>query len=112
MSKSSIAAAAWSAGDAFCTVAGTSSEAVLEAYATIVHDAHRRHDADLAAFLHRGAHVSRAQQELRDLIRDLIAEAAEPGGVRRDVALDELATNASTRPARPCATGEPAPVLA
>jgi AcrR family transcriptional regulator len=67
-------------------------EAVLEAYALISH--HRQHHgtAELAAFLHRGEHVARAQQQLIDLIRDLLAEAAETGDVRTDVAPEELAS--------------------
>jgi hypothetical protein len=61
---------------------------VLEAYARIQH---KRHDTELAAFLHRGEPVARAQQQLRDLIRDLLTEAAETGVLRDDVAPDELA---------------------
>ncbi|HEY8477729.1 MAG TPA: TetR/AcrR family transcriptional regulator, partial [Chloroflexota bacterium] len=41
---------------------------------------------------HRGAHVVRAQRELRDLLRELLAEAAETGAVRSDVPPDELAS--------------------
>jgi AcrR family transcriptional regulator len=68
-------------------------EAVLEAYALICH--HRgHHGTELAAFLHRGEHVARAQQQLNDLIRDLLAGAAETGDVRDDVAPDELASYA------------------
>ncbi len=65
-------------------------EAVLGAYATIAH--HRgRHGAELVALLHRGEHVARAQQQLIDLIRDLLTAAVETGGIRGDVAPDELA---------------------
>src|SRR6266540_6337093 len=63
--------------------------AVLETYALIHHEAH---GSDLAALLHRGEHVARAQQHLRDFLRDLLAEAAEAGDVRDDVAPGELAT--------------------
>ena len=71
--------------------AGERLEAVLEAYALISH--HREHHgAELAAFLHRGEHVARAQQQLIDLVRDLLTEAAETGDVRDDVAPDELAS--------------------
>ncbi len=70
--------------------AGERLEAVLEAYALISH--HREHHGtELAAFLHRGEHVDRAQQRLRDMIRDLLTEAAESGDVRSDIAPDELA---------------------
>jgi AcrR family transcriptional regulator len=66
-------------------------EAVLEAYALISH--HRgHHGTELAAFLHRDEHVARAQQQLIDLIRDLLAEAQEASDVRDDVAPDELAS--------------------
>jgi len=64
-------------------------EAVLEAYALMSHE---HHGTELAALLHRGEHVARAQQHLTDLIRDLLVEAAEAGGVRDDVAPDELAS--------------------
>jgi AcrR family transcriptional regulator len=68
--------------------AGKRLEAVLQAYALIRHE--HRHN-DLAALLHQGAHVARAQEHLRQFIRDLLREAAEIGAVRDDVAPDELA---------------------
>jgi AcrR family transcriptional regulator len=67
-------------------------EAVLEAYALISHESHGHHDTEFAAFLHRGEPVARAQQQLRDLIRDLLIEAAKTGEVRDDVAPEELAS--------------------
>jgi AcrR family transcriptional regulator len=71
--------------------AGGRLEAVLEAHA--LHSYHReRHGTELAAFLHRGEHVARAQQQLRDMIRDLLAEGANCGDVRDDVAPEELAS--------------------
>jgi len=64
-------------------------EAVLKAYALISY--HREHHGtELAALLHRGEHVARAQQQLRDMIRNLLIEAAETGHVRDDVAPNEL----------------------
>ncbi len=66
-------------------------EAVLRAYALISHD-HRRHNTELAAFMHRHEQVARAQRQLRDMIRQLLAEAAATGDVRDDVAPDELAS--------------------
>jgi len=63
--------------------------AVLEAYALISHE---RHGTELAAVLHRGEHVARAQQQLSDLIRDLLSEGAESGDLRDDVAPAELAS--------------------
>ena len=67
-------------------------EAVLEAYALIHHELRLAHGTDLAALLHRREHVARAQQHLRDFIRDLLTEAAATGNVRDDVAPDELAS--------------------
>jgi AcrR family transcriptional regulator len=67
-------------------------EAVLEAFALISHESHGHHDTELAAFLHRDGQVARAQQQLRHMIRDLLAEGAETGGLRNDVAPDELAS--------------------
>lgn len=64
-------------------------ETVLHAYALV---AHERHDSPLAALLHRGSHVARAQQQLSELIRDLLAESAANGDLRDDVAPDELAS--------------------
>ena len=72
--------------------AGERLEAVLEGYALIAHESHGHHDAELAAFLHRDEQVARAQQQLRQMIRDLLTEAAKTGDVRDDVAPDELAT--------------------
>jgi AcrR family transcriptional regulator len=72
--------------------AGERLEAVLEAYALISHESHGHHDAELAAFLHRDEQVARAQQQLRDMIRDLLTEGADTGDLRDDVAPDELAS--------------------
>ncbi|WP_127354717.1 TetR/AcrR family transcriptional regulator [Actinacidiphila soli] len=72
--------------------AGEQLEAVLRAYAFISHEHHGHHSSELGAFLHRGDHVARAHQQLHDMIRDLLAEGAESGTLRGDVAPDELAT--------------------
>jgi AcrR family transcriptional regulator len=69
--------------------AGERLQAVLEAYARIRHE---HPDTDLAALLHRGEHVARAQQQLSDLIQALLAEAAATGDVRDDVPPSELAS--------------------
>ena len=66
-------------------------EAVLEAYASISYEHHVRHDAELSAFLHRGEHVARAKEQLRELIQELLLEGVRAGHVRDDVAGDELA---------------------
>jgi AcrR family transcriptional regulator len=63
-------------------------EAVLEGYALI---RHQHHGGELAAVLHRGEHVARAQEQLMSFLRGLLAEAAAAGAVRDDVAPDELA---------------------
>jgi AcrR family transcriptional regulator len=63
-------------------------KAVLDAYALIVY---QHHGNELAALVHRGEHVSRAQQQLSDFIRDLLTEGAEAGDLRNDIAPDELA---------------------
>ena len=64
-------------------------EAVLEAFALIQHE---HHGTDLAALLHRREHVARAQQHLKDFIRELLIEGAETGDLRDDVPPDELAS--------------------
>lgn len=64
-------------------------QAVLEAYAFIQHE---HHGTELAALLHRGEHVARAQQHLSDLIEDLLTKGAEAGDLRGDVAPHELAS--------------------
>ncbi len=69
--------------------AGERLEAVLHAYGLI---SHQQHSAELTALLHQGEHVTRAQQHLSDLIRDLVIEGAEAGDMRGDVAPEELAT--------------------
>ncbi len=72
--------------------AGERLEAVLEAYAFISHETHGHHDTELVAFLHRDEQVAGAQQQLRAMIRSLVAEGAETGEFRDDVASDELAS--------------------
>jgi AcrR family transcriptional regulator len=72
--------------------AGQRLEAVLEAYALIAQESHGHHDTELAALLHRDEQVTRAQQQLRGLLRDLLTEAAATGHIRDDVAPDELAS--------------------
>jgi AcrR family transcriptional regulator len=69
--------------------AGERLEAVLEAYALIQHE---HPGTELAALLHRGEHVARAQQHLRDFLRDLLTQGAESGYLRDDVTPDELAS--------------------
>jgi AcrR family transcriptional regulator len=63
--------------------------AVLEAYALIIYE--RPHGTELAVRLHRGDHITEAEQRLRGLIEDLLAEAARSGDVRDDIPPGELA---------------------
>ena len=69
--------------------AGERLEAVLRAYALITHK--RPQGTELAALVHRGEHLAHAERHLRDLIADLLADAAETGDIRDDVPPDELA---------------------
>ena len=78
------------AGDA-ATDADERLEAVLTAYAAVMHDSAGHANSELAALLHRGERVARAERELRDMVRDLLAAAARNGTVRADVPADELA---------------------
>jgi hypothetical protein len=64
---------------------------VLEAYALIAHASHGHHDSELAAFLHRDDRVSGAQQKVRDMLSDLLAQVAATGDIRDDVPAEELA---------------------
>jgi AcrR family transcriptional regulator len=70
---------------------GQRLQAVLEAYAAQI--SHRRpyYGTELAALVHRGEHMAAAQQQLRDFLASLIAEAAEAGDVRDDMDPGELA---------------------
>ncbi|MFE6286556.1 TetR/AcrR family transcriptional regulator [Streptomyces sp. NPDC057877] len=69
---------------------GERLEAVLERYALIQQQRHG-HGGELSAVLHRGDHVVRAEQHLRDFVRGLLAEGAQAREVRDDVSSDELA---------------------
>jgi cytochrome P450 len=62
--------------------------AVLEAYAFL---SGQHSGSELAGLLHRGEHISKAQRQLIEFVRDLLLEAARAGAVRTDVATDELA---------------------
>ncbi|MGW0732007.1 TetR/AcrR family transcriptional regulator [Streptomyces sp. NPDC002851] len=69
---------------------GERLEAVLETYAFIQQRRHG-HGAELAAALHEGEHVARAQEHLTGFIRGLLEEGVAAGIIRNDVAPDELA---------------------
>jgi hypothetical protein len=49
------------------------------------------HDLELVAFLHQDENLAEAQRRLHELIRELIANAAQSGYLRDDIAPDELA---------------------
>ena len=66
-------------------------EHTLGIYADILRVRHQHAPTDLGRLLHDGEHIVRAEQHLHDLFRDLIAEGAEAGAVRRDVSPNELA---------------------
>jgi AcrR family transcriptional regulator len=87
--------------------AGERLGAVLEAYALISHESRGHRDTELAALLHRDKQVIVAEQHLRNMIRDLVAEGAGTGDIRDDIAPEELAnyclhalTAASTLPSK------------
>jgi AcrR family transcriptional regulator len=67
-------------------------QAVLEAYALIVHESHGSHSAELVTLLHRDEPLTRARHQLRGMIRGLLIEDAKAGRVRDDIAPGELAT--------------------
>jgi AcrR family transcriptional regulator len=72
--------------------AGERLGAVLEAYALLSQESHRHHDTELAAFMHRGDQLAQPQKQLHRMIRDLVAEGADAGQLRDDVAAEELAS--------------------
>jgi AcrR family transcriptional regulator len=73
---------------------GTPAERLAAVLRTFAELSRRHPDTEVAALLHRGEHVKRAQQRLRGLLRDLIAEGAQAGELRSDVPADELAAYA------------------
>jgi AcrR family transcriptional regulator len=62
--------------------------AVLRVFARLSTE---RHGEGLVTLLHRGPHIGKAQLELRELVRQLVAEGAAAGDIRDDVPPDELA---------------------
>ena len=71
--------------------AGEQLEAVLAAYALILHErSPERYGGEIASLVHSRKHVARAQRRLNHLIRDLLIAAAKTGDARKDVAPDEL----------------------
>ncbi len=68
-------------------------ESVLARYALINHERLSRdhHGGELADLLHRGVPATRATQQVHDLVRDLLTDAARAGEIRDDVSPDLLA---------------------
>jgi AcrR family transcriptional regulator len=66
-------------------------EQVLDAYALITYRTRGHHDPELVGRLHRHEQVGEARQQLRDMVRGLVADAVAGGALRDDVAPDELA---------------------
>ena len=69
--------------------AGQPLEAVLTTYAFMTH---HRSGGEFAVQLHRGGHVTEAQEKLKRFIQNVLNEARNAGHVRTDVPTDELAT--------------------
>lgn len=65
-------------------------EAVLEAYALIQRQ-HLNHGTELAALMHQGEHVIRAQHELHAFLTGLLTQATAAGDIRDDMPPAELA---------------------
>jgi AcrR family transcriptional regulator len=65
---------------------------VLAAFALLSHQAHDDGDTEIAALLHRGPHVARADEQLHHLILSLVTEAVASGDVRGDLSADEIVT--------------------
>lgn len=65
--------------------------AVLGGYALICH--HRgRHNGEIAALVHRGEPLARAEQQLLDMFTDLLTDAATAGRIRNDIPPAEQAS--------------------
>ena len=64
-------------------------EAVVRGYARIAHK--RRQDGEVAAVVHGDPHAVRAWQQVHDLVREVVADAAAVGAARDDVPPGELA---------------------
>ena len=81
---------------------------VLTTYAAIVGEAEGHGATDLAGLLHHGEHVDRAERELHEMVRDLIAASAADGAVRADVPPADLAAFAlsALQPSRMSSSSE------
>jgi AcrR family transcriptional regulator len=66
-------------------------EVVLRTYALSQRHSSASHHGELATLLHHGEHVGRARRRLHDFLAELLAQGAQAGDLRQDVAADELA---------------------
>jgi AcrR family transcriptional regulator len=66
-------------------------DAVLRAYAVVVHQTHEHHTTGLGATLHHRDGIADARRHLHETVRSLIAEGVATGDIRDDIAPDELA---------------------
>ena len=66
-------------------------EVVLRTYALSQRHPSASHHGELATLLHHGEHVGRARHRLHDFLAELLAQGAQAGDLRQDVAADELA---------------------
>jgi len=72
---------------------GARLEAVLTAYAQIAHGMSRHgYGQEAGTLVHRDEQVAEPRRRLHDLVRDVLAEAADAGYARTDVTPGELAT--------------------
>jgi AcrR family transcriptional regulator len=69
----------------------TALRSVASAYARICLYRQRHGSPDVSALVHRGDHAAHAERRLTDLFTDLLAALAATGGIRDDLAPDELA---------------------
>lgn len=64
---------------------------VLMAYALICQQSQNHQHTELGIFLHHAPHITRAQQQLSDMVLTLVSDGVAAGFLRDDVAPDELA---------------------
>ena len=63
-------------------------ELMLETYARLVHE---QHASELASFMRHSDRATRGYQQLTEMLRDVIADGATRGRLRKDVSPAELA---------------------
>jgi AcrR family transcriptional regulator len=70
---------------------GARLESVREAYALIIQQTRQHADVEVAALLHRDGQVGRARSRVREMIVELVSDAARRHRLRGDVPPEELA---------------------